>query len=120
MALVLSLSPAAAAESFSQTLHDARLAFDTGDVESSVELYEKALAMRTASAQRLAPERSWAYVRLGIEALNRRGAPGNHHVQLVVDVPKSLTEEKEDLLRQLAELDGNDVREKGFWKKLFG
>jgi len=56
----------------------------------------------------------------GIQAPHRRGAPGDHYVQLVVDVPKSLTEEREELLRQLAELEGSDVREKGFWKKLFG
>jgi len=56
----------------------------------------------------------------GIEAVHGRGSKGDHHVQLVVDVPKSLTEEREGLLRQLAELEGSDVREKGFWKKLFG
>lgn len=45
---------------------------------------------------------------------------GNHHVQAVVAVPKSVTADEEKLLRQLAELQGNEVAEKGIWQKLFG
>jgi molecular chaperone DnaJ len=56
----------------------------------------------------------------GIPALHGQGHPGDHHVQLIVDVPKDLTVDQEKLVRQLAEMQGNDVREKGFWKKLFG
>ncbi len=56
----------------------------------------------------------------GIQAIHGRGQPGDHHVQLVVDVPQELSEEQEGLIRQLAGLQGSDVREKGFWKKLFG
>jgi len=56
----------------------------------------------------------------GILPIHGRGQPGDHHVQLVVDVPGDLFEEQEELIRQLAEIQGSDVREKGFWKKLFG
>jgi molecular chaperone DnaJ len=45
---------------------------------------------------------------------------GGHHVMCVVDVPKKLTAEQEALLRKLAELDGAEVDEKGFWGKIFG
>ena len=60
-------------------------------------------------------------------ALRGRGIPrvggngnGDHHVMLVVDVPSSLTEREEELLRELAELQGTGVREQGFWQGLFG
>ena len=56
----------------------------------------------------------------GIPALHGQGSPGDHHVQLIVDVPKDLSADQEQLVRQLAEMQGSDVREKGFWKKLFG
>lgn len=56
----------------------------------------------------------------GIEPIHGRGSQGKHHVQVVVDVPQDLSDEQEDLLRRLAELEGSNVREKGFWKKLFG
>lgn len=54
----------------------------------------------------------------GIDGLGQ--GPGDHHVQVVVDVPRSVSAEEEELLRRLAELRGTGVQEKGFWKKLFG
>jgi molecular chaperone DnaJ len=55
----------------------------------------------------------------GIDRVNGRGPRGDHHVQLVVDVPKRLTEEEDRLLRQLAAVQGQNVEDKGFWKGLF-
>ena len=55
----------------------------------------------------------------GVEQIRRRGALGDQHVRLVVDVPKTLSEEEEDLLRKLAEVQGTGVQERGFWKSLF-
>lgn len=45
---------------------------------------------------------------------------GNHHLQAVVDVPTKVTSDEEELLRKLAEIQGDEVAEKGLWKKLFG
>ncbi len=45
---------------------------------------------------------------------------GHHHVQAVVGVPKSVGAEEEKLLRRLAEIQGDDVAERGLWGKLFG
>lgn len=58
----------------------------------------------------------------GIVRVNGRGPAGDHHVQLVVDVPTKLSERMEELLRDLAEEQGaeGNVQEKGFWQKLFG
>ncbi len=56
----------------------------------------------------------------GLARLRARGTQGNHHVRLVVDVPKKLSDDQEDLLRQLAETLEVGVAEKGFWQKLFG
>ena len=50
--------------------------------------------------------------------MSGRGPRGDHHVQLVVDVPQDVGQEEEELLRKLATLQGSGVRE-GFWK-LFG
>ena len=58
--------------------------------------------------------------RQGIVRVSGRGPRGDHHVQVVVDVPTTVSEEEEDLLRQLAALQGSGVQEKGFWRKLFG
>ena len=58
--------------------------------------------------------------RKGIVRVSGRGPRGDHHVQVVVDVPTSLSTEEEELLRQLATLQGSGVQEKGFWRKLFG
>lgn len=55
----------------------------------------------------------------GIERVNSHGVKGAHHVQLVVQVPKSLSTEEDKLLRELAKLHGQNVEEKGFWKGLF-
>ena len=56
----------------------------------------------------------------GIERVNARGRRGDHHVQAVVDVPGKVSDEEEELLRRLAELQDTAVQEKGFWQKLFG
>ena len=58
--------------------------------------------------------------RKGIPRVNGRGPRGDHHVQLVVAVPSQVSEEEEELLRQLAERHDTQVQEKGFWRKLFG
>jgi molecular chaperone DnaJ len=56
----------------------------------------------------------------GMQRVNRSGQKGNHHVQVIVDVPTSLREEEEELLRHLGELQGAGFTEKGFWQRLFG
>jgi molecular chaperone DnaJ len=56
----------------------------------------------------------------GIEKVNARNAKGDHHVQLVVDVPKRLTPEEDKVVRELAAVTGQGVQEKGFWANLFG
>lgn len=55
----------------------------------------------------------------GVPHIRARGAQGDQHVRLVVDVPSELSEEEEELLRQLAELQGTTIQERGFWKNLF-
>jgi molecular chaperone DnaJ len=45
---------------------------------------------------------------------------GTHHVQTVVAVPTTVSTDEERLLRQLAEVQGDAVAEKGLWQKLFG
>jgi molecular chaperone DnaJ len=55
----------------------------------------------------------------GVDRVNGRGPRGDHHVQLVVDVPKRVGAEEERLLRELAVVQGQNVEEKGFWKGLF-
>ncbi len=56
----------------------------------------------------------------GTEQIRRRGANGDQHTRLVVDVPTSLSEEEEELLRRLAELQSVGVHQPGFWQGLFG
>jgi len=56
----------------------------------------------------------------GVVSVNGRGR-GDQHVQVVVDVPKKLSDEEEELIRKLAEIQKEDVGGKGgFWKDLFG
>ena len=52
----------------------------------------------------------------GAPRLTRRGGRGDQLVQVVVKVPKKLSEEEEKLIRQLAELQDGQVAdtEKGF------
>ncbi len=53
----------------------------------------------------------------GIVGVNGRGQ-GDHHVQVVVEVPKKLSEEEEELIRKLAgHMDGKVAEDRGFWKK---
>ncbi|RME28910.1 MAG: molecular chaperone DnaJ [Deltaproteobacteria bacterium] len=56
----------------------------------------------------------------GVPHLGRRGGRGDHHVQVVVDVPKTLSEEEEELIRKLAELQDAKVAHKGFWRDILG
>jgi molecular chaperone DnaJ len=58
--------------------------------------------------------------RRGVQRVNGRGPKGDHHVQVVVAVPKKISDEEEQLLRRLAELHDTQTQEKGFWRKLFG
>ncbi|TVQ91928.1 MAG: molecular chaperone DnaJ [Deltaproteobacteria bacterium] len=58
--------------------------------------------------------------RRGIQRVNGRGPRGDHHIQVVVSVPKKVSDEEEELLRRLAELQDTTTQEKGFWRKLFG
>lgn len=55
----------------------------------------------------------------GLPHLRQRGAMGDAHVRLVVDVPESMDTEEEELLRKLADIRGHGVQEKGFWQNLF-
>ena len=41
-------------------------------------------------------------------------------MQTIVSVPKQVSADEENLLRQLAEIQGDEVAEKGIWQKLFG
>lgn len=56
----------------------------------------------------------------GVRPIRGRGSRGNHHVQMVVDVPKTLGTEEDALIRQLAEVQNTEVQDKGFWQRLFG
>lgn len=67
--LVLLAGTAAAQGTFGETLREAHLQLDIGNPRAAVELYEKALGMRRAAIDRVAPERAWSYVVLGNEAL---------------------------------------------------
>ncbi len=58
----------------------------------------------------------------GVPRLDRRGGRGDQHVQVVVSVPKKMSEEEEALVRRLAEIQEARVAEKGgkrsFWDRL--
>ena len=54
----------------------------------------------------------------GIQPHNRRSR-GDQHVQVIVDVPKKLSTEEEELIRKLAEFQDGNVGEKSFLKDLF-
>lgn len=56
----------------------------------------------------------------GAPVVNSQNRRGDHHIQVVVDVPKKVSAEEEELLRKLAELQGHPSQEPGFWRKLFG
>ena len=56
----------------------------------------------------------------GMVRVNGRGPRGDHHVQVVVSVPKKVSDEEKELLRKLAELHDTQIQEKGFWQRLFG
>ncbi len=48
----------------------------------------------------------------------RTGRRGDHHVQVVVAVPKSMSPEETELVRKLAEVQNERVNERGFWRDL--
>ncbi|MDP6933386.1 MAG: DnaJ C-terminal domain-containing protein, partial [Myxococcota bacterium] len=57
--------------------------------------------------------------------LRGKGAPrlggrgdGDHYVQVVVHVPRRLSAEEEDLLRQLSEIQDQKVAEKSLWREI--
>jgi DnaJ-class molecular chaperone len=54
-----------------------------------------------------------------VSHVNGRGV-GDHYIQLVVAVPKTVSPEEEDLLRQLAVLQDERVADRGFWRELMG
>jgi molecular chaperone DnaJ len=54
----------------------------------------------------------------GVSSLNGRGR-GDQLVQLVVDVPKQLSAREDELLRELARLQGVKVKERSFWSSVF-
>jgi len=72
----------------------------------------------------IAPSTSDGHVSLlsgrGVDHLRMRGTRGDQHVRLMVDVPKSISEEEAQLLRKLAELRSVQTGEgeKGFWQVL--
>ena len=55
----------------------------------------------------------------GIARLRSPSSNGDQHLRLVVDVPSRPSEEEEELLRKLADVQDVGVREKGFWQGLF-
>lgn len=40
-------------------------------------------------------------------------------MQLIVDVPKQPSQKEDELLRELAKLQGVKVRDRGFWQSVF-
>ncbi len=54
----------------------------------------------------------------GVDSVNGRGR-GDQHVQVVVEVPKSLSAREEELIRQLAEVQSEEVGGKGFLRDWF-
>ncbi len=55
----------------------------------------------------------------GIASLNGRGR-GDHMVQFVVAVPKTLTPKEEELIRQLASLQDAHVKDRSLWQEILG
>lgn len=55
----------------------------------------------------------------GLAHIRRRGQMGDHHLRLVVDVPKSPSEAEVGLLRSLAEHLDVGVQERGIWQGIF-
>ncbi len=54
----------------------------------------------------------------GIPAVHGRGR-GDQLVQLLVDVPKQLSQKEDEILRELAKLQGVKVKDVGFWQNVF-
>jgi len=71
-ALVLVAAAARAETDFDSLAKDGRLALDTGRVASAVKYFEQASAVEPARVAEIAPDRCWAYIRLGNDALMRK------------------------------------------------
>jgi molecular chaperone DnaJ len=56
----------------------------------------------------------------GAPVIGRQGVFGDHHVQVVVAVPGTLSGEEEELIRKLAALQDHKVSDKGFWRDILG
>ena len=56
----------------------------------------------------------------GVPFLGRRYGQGDHHVQVFVKVPTKMSKEEADLVKKLADLQGDKVDEGGFFSKIFG
>ncbi len=56
----------------------------------------------------------------GVPFVNRRHGRGDQLVQVVVSVPTKMTTEEEELIRNLAEVQGQKVEDAGFFSKIFG
>ncbi len=56
--------------------------------------------------------------RKGVVSLNGRGR-GDQLVQLVVEVPKQLSAREDELLRELAKVQGVKVKDRSFWSSVF-
>jgi molecular chaperone DnaJ len=55
----------------------------------------------------------------GVPYLQRGYGNGDQHVQVFVGVPKKMTTEEEELVRKLAEIQGEKVNETGFFSRMF-
>ena len=56
----------------------------------------------------------------GVPFLGRRYGQGDHHVQVFVKVPTKMVKEEAELIRKLAELNGEKVNDGTFFSKIFG
>lgn len=56
----------------------------------------------------------------GVPFVNRRHSRGDQHVEVVVAVPDRMSTEEEELIRRLADIQGQKVDDGGFFSKFFG
>ena len=56
----------------------------------------------------------------GVPFVNRRHSRGDQHVEVVVAVPERMSTEEEELIRRLADVQGQKVDDGGFFSKFFG
>lgn len=67
--VALSAAYAAAQERFDDVIAQGRLALDTGRPQEAMALFEHAAALEPDRAEEIAPDRSWAFMRLGNDAI---------------------------------------------------